>query len=162
MARLRGSRATPDYQQHPGITLGPDGKNDDASKERLMVAHGYTPVQAGELVRAPWPVDPRRYEDAVREVLDQVTKLGLDSDLDLPRDVTRDLADAVRYVYAQGWLACESRLAAPNMADAIDLALTTPAAIVEQLSGESLHRWTIRAVQNIVAHGATSERKTAV
>jgi hypothetical protein len=82
----------------------------------------------------------------------------LDSGLDLPRDVSRDLADAVRYVYAQGWLACEARLASPNMADAIDLAITTPAAVVERRPGQSDHGWTIHAVQQTVAHGVKSEQ----
>lgn len=98
--------------------------------------------------------DPRPYSDAVYEAFDQCVKLGLDVD---PK-ADYDVSDLIRYVYAQGWLACETRLASPNMADQIDLAITTPAAVVDRRPGESDHGWTIHAIQQTVAFGVKSEQ----
>jgi hypothetical protein len=97
--------------------------------------------------------DPRPYSDAVYEAFDQCIKLGLDAD---PK-TEYDAADLVRYAYAQGWLACELRLASPNMADQIDAAIRTPSAVVEKLPGESINRQVIRAIQHVVAYGVKSE-----
>lgn len=97
--------------------------------------------------------DPRPYTDAVHEAFDQCTKLGLD----VNPDGEYDAADLIRYAYAQGYLACEKRLASPNMADQIDAAIRTPEAVVEKLPGESVNRQVIRAIQHTVAYGVKSE-----
>jgi len=139
MARLRGPRLTPGER----VALSLARSNADAT------IAAYAPDEEVN--------DPRPYGDALTEAFDQCVKLGLDPD---PRP-EYDAADLIRYAYSQGWLACESRLAAPNTADAIDLAITTPAAVVEQNVGESGHRWTIRAIQHAVAYGVTSEREAS-
>lgn len=97
--------------------------------------------------------DPRPYGDAIYEGLDQCVKLGLDPD---PR-LEYDAADLIRFAYKEGWLACEARLASPNMADQIDAAIRTPSAVVEKLPGESVNRQVIRAIQHTVAYGVKSE-----
>lgn len=133
MARLRGPRV-------PADPLPVHGPNLEQAEAR------------DEVVPGP---RPRSYQDAMYEALDQVHKLGLDADLAMPSPAQRDPSDVVRYVYAQGWLACESRLASPDLADLIYQAITNPASIIEVGDRGTSHQ--VRAVQQIVTYGVKSE-----
>lgn len=92
------------------------------------------------------------YEDAREEVLTAVRNLGLLFGRHHD-DADRPIGDLVTAAYRGGWNSCEARLTSPDMADAICTALETPAAVLEQLSGESTHHWQVRAVQQVVAYG---------
>lgn len=146
MARLRGARAD-------ATPLPVPGPNIEGALAAAEVAFdtGHVPAWA-----RPIPHLPLAYTDAMQEARQMCRNLGLDIGAGSEASLY-DLGSLIRYVYAQGWLACETRLASPNMADAIDLAITTPAAIVEQNAGESIHRWTIRAIQQAVAHDTRAE-----
>jgi hypothetical protein len=67
---------------------------------------------------------------------------------------TAGIADFIRLAYAQGWSACERRLDAPDMADGIYQAIHDPESILpRQNVSETVARWTVRAVQQVVAYG---------
>lgn len=85
--------------------------------------------------------------DAIAEAMRVAEGLGLDLHGPL------EPGDLIRFVYAQGWQAAEKRMLAPDLADRIDLALRTPAAVLEQRTDESLTQWQVRAIQQIVAAG---------
>lgn len=110
------------------------------------------PERPGQL-RSVQPIVPetQEYVDARTEAATLCRNLGL--------DVTNEhwdaasVGDFVRLAYAQGWKACESRLAAPDTADAIAHALNDPASIVERNPADTEHRLTVRAVQQAVAYG---------
>lgn len=102
--------------------------------------------------RAPATAAPS-YEDAREEVVTAVRNLGLLFGRLPPPAADRPIGDLVTAAYRGGWNACEARLISPDMADAICTALETPAAVLEQLAGESTHHWQVRAVQQVVAYG---------
>lgn len=92
------------------------------------------------------------YEDARVEAHTACRRLGLlfgraveDRDL--------SVGDMVTKAYVGGWEACESRLASPDMADAICQALELPSSVLERRPGESDHQLQVRAVQQVVAYG---------
>lgn len=101
-------------------------------------------------VAVPEPVPS--YEDARAEAHTASRRLGLlfgrpveDRDL--------SVGDMVTKAYVGGWEACESRMAAPDMADAIAQAIELPASVLERRPGESDRQFTVRAVQQVVAYG---------
>lgn len=55
--------------------------------------------------------------------------------------------------YDDGWRACESRLASPDMADAIANAIDLPQSVVERRQGESDRQLQVRAIQQVIAYG---------
>lgn len=95
----------------------------------------------------PTPLPPTAYEEAH----DTCIKLGVD--LDMQHAETLSVADFVRLAYAEGWRACESRLASRDVADGIAQALELPESILERKCGESDHGWKVRAVQQVVSYG---------
>lgn len=64
-----------------------------------------------------------------------------------------EIGDMVRTAYAGGFGACESRMASPEIADAIAQALEVPETVLERRSGESDRQFKVRAVQQVVAYG---------
>lgn len=129
VARLRGPRAP---RRVPAITV-------DA-----------------ELVRLPQAFlvdDVRPYADAITEAFDQCKRFGMD--LEPNPDPDYDASSLVRHTYGAGWLACESRLASPDMADLIYRAIKDPSSVIEPGSGDIQHQ--VRAVQQIVTYGVKSE-----
>lgn len=129
MDRFRATRATPG--ERVKAILGPPPDLSSAAGPH------WSPVSVRQL----------GYVDAVTESGRVCEGLGLEPLAPM------DAADMTRFVFAGGWQACEKRLAAPDMADAISTALQTPAAVVEQQAGESVHHWQVRAVQQAVAYG---------
>lgn len=86
------------------------------------------------------------------EVVQAVRRLGLLFGRH-PDDAELPLGDFVVAAYRGGWQACEGRMDSPDMADAIATALETPSDVLEQLPNESLERWKVRAVRQVVAYG---------
>lgn len=70
-----------------------------------------------------------------------------------PQDGEAPIGDLVVAAYRGGWQACETRLDSPEMSDAISTALATPELVLERLANESMHRWQVRAVRQVVAYG---------
>lgn len=77
--------------------------------------------------------------------------LGLD--VDNEHWETAGVDDFIRLAYAEGWKACEFRLASPNMADDIAQAIGDPGSILARETDESIPHWSVRAVQHAVAYG---------
>jgi len=100
-------------------------------------------------------VEPADYVDARTEARALCRTLGMD--VENERWDQAGIGDFIRLAYAQGWIANELRLASIDTSDAIDKAINTPGSVVEQLPGESLNRWTIRAVKQAVAYGVSKE-----
>lgn len=100
----------------------------------------------------PPPAGAPTYAEARAEVIAAIRNLGLLFGSH-PDDADRSISDLVTAVYSGGWNACESRLDSPDVADAICTALETPAAVLEQNAGESMHHWQVRAVQQVIAYG---------
>lgn len=100
-------------------------------------------------------VETQGYVDARSEALALCRNLGLPVDNEHWEQA--GIGDFIRLAYAQGWIANELRLASIDSSDAIDKAINTPGSIVEQLPGESLNRWTVRAVKQAVAYGVSKE-----
>lgn len=68
------------------------------------------------------------------------------------------IADFIRLAFDAGTKANQSRLASPDMADAIYTALKTPAAVLpREPSHEDIEHWTVRAIQQAVAYGVPKE-----
>lgn len=88
------------------------------------------------------------HADAIAEALRVMRRLGLEPHGPL------DAGDLVRFVYAQGWLACEARLASADMADAIDDALNHPGHVTDKTSTDTINTWTVRALQQTVIREA--------
>ncbi|WBQ03002.1 hypothetical protein [Kribbella sp. CA-293567] len=86
--------------------------------------------------------------DALTEAMDVLRRLGLE-----PRGPL-EIGDLVRFVYAQGWQACESVLASADTADAIDDALNHPSHVTDKTSDDSINTWTVRALQQTVVRMA--------
>lgn len=95
------------------------------------------------------------YVDARTEARALCRTLGMD--VENERWDQADIGDFIRLAFAQGWIANELRLASIDSSDAIDKAINTPGSVVEQLPGESLNRWTVRAVKQAVAYGVPKE-----
>lgn len=114
-----------------------------------------TPAEA-ELVWVPRAPETPAYVDARTEARTLCRNLGMD--VDNEHWDGAEIGDFIRLAYAQGWQACESRLASPDMADAIAQALNTPASILERKAGEPDLAWTVRTVQLVVAHGVPKDR----
>jgi hypothetical protein len=93
--------------------------------------------------------------DAIAEAGRVMRRLGLEPSGPL------DIGDLVRFVYAQGWLACEAGLASPDMADAIHEALNHPGKVTDKTSADSINSWTVRALQQAVVRKAGQPVKTA-
>lgn len=148
MARMFGPRAAAE----PLPIHGPNLEQAEAAGRAARATGG--PIPAWALGGHPAPAPPpRSYQDAMYEALDQVHKLGLDGDLAMPSPAQRDPSDVVRYVYGQGWLACETRLACPEMADLIADAIARPADVTPAIPGDRGITHQVRAVQQIVAYG---------
>lgn len=97
--------------------------------------------------------EPARYVDARAEALDVLARLGAEPPLD---QVYPNVADLVRQAYALGWAACEKRLASPDTADAIAVAIETPQRICADpgyITGTSALRWQVTAVQQAAVYG---------
>lgn len=92
------------------------------------------------------------YTDAVAEALKVCEGLGIKVLAPL------GAGDLTRFVYSQGWLACEGQRwrinpASTDMADLIHQALNSPDTITEKVVGESVTHHLVRAVQQIVTYG---------
>jgi hypothetical protein len=99
------------------------------------------------------PAETPEYAEARTEAAAICRGLGLD--VTNERWDTAAVADFIRLAYAQGWAACEARLAAPDMADLIFQAIHNPETILARSNVcEPVTRWTVRAVQQVVAYGA--------
>lgn len=71
------------------------------------------------------------------------------------------IADFIRLAFDAGTRANQSRLASPDMADAIYTALKSPAAVLpRELSHEDIDHWTVRAIQQAVAYGVPQDLQT--
>lgn len=104
--------------------------------------------------RAP---ETPEYVDARVEARDLCVNLGLDV-----RNAHWDgasVADFLRLAYAQGWKACEARIASPDMADAIALAIASPELVIDPLFlGQKPEAHVVRAVQQAVTYGVPKDR----
>lgn len=96
-------------------------------------------------------IEPAEYVDARTEARNLCRNLGLD--VENEHWSKAEIGDFIRLAYAQGWVGCETRLASPDMADDIAQAISDPGSILQRTSSESVPRWTVRAVQQVVAHG---------
>lgn len=92
------------------------------------------------------------YEDGRAEAHTACRRMGLLFGRPVD-DHVMSIGDMVRTAYVGGWEACESRLASPDLADAIAQALTTPATVLERGPGESDQQHQVRAIQQVVAYG---------
>lgn len=137
LARLRGSRAVPTV----GVSLINASTASLPVDQREVFVPGLFPPIATERDLG--------YTDAVAEALKVCERLGIEVLAPL------GAGDLVRHVYGQGWLACEARLASPDMADLIYRAINTPAEIIEVGDRSTSHQ--VRAVQQIVTYGVKSE-----
>lgn len=100
--------------------------------------------------------EPAEYVDARTEAAALCRQLGLD--VANEHWDTAGIGDFIRLAYAGGSKACESRLASPDTADSIYLAITSPGALVErEYANENPTTWTVRAVQQAVAYGVPAE-----
>jgi hypothetical protein len=101
----------------------------------------------------PTPVpEPVEYVDARTEARNLCRNLGLD--VDNQHWDSASVGDFIRYAYAQGWKACESRLSSPDIAEAIAVAIEHPDTVVDPLfSNESVVAHKVRAVQRAAVHG---------
>lgn len=86
--------------------------------------------------------------DVIAEAMKVMQSLGIE-----PRGPL-NAGDLVRLVYAQGWLACEARLASPDMADVIDAALNHPGRVTDRSSTDTINSWTVRALQQTIVRGS--------
>lgn len=141
LARLRGPRTQ--GEQIPPLF--------DSTSEALV---------AGEFIPGPFPpiATDRElgYTDAVAEALKVCEGLGITVLAPL------GAGDLTRFVYSQGWLACEDQRwhinpASTDMADLIHHALNSPGTITEKVVGESTNHHLVRAVQQVVTYGVKSE-----
>lgn len=109
------------------------------------------PIDQNQLV-ALVEIEPAEYVDARTEARNLCRNLGLD--VENEHWDKAGIGDFIRLAYAQGWVACETRLAASDMADDIAQALSDPGSVLERINvSESVPRWSVRAVQQVVAHG---------
>lgn len=160
MARLRGPRATP-------------GDRVDAALARRCSLDGCADTRPhyhrgdDELVRLPHDreafipgafrvITQTSYRDALLEAEQMCRNLGLDVSPGSEASLV-DVGGLVRFVYGEGWLACESRLASPDMADLIHQAINWPGTITDKRIAESDNQHRVRAVQQVVAYGVKSE-----
>lgn len=109
------------------------------------------PVEQRPLI-ALVEIEPAEYVDARTEARNLCRNLGLD--VENEHWDKASIGDFVRLAYAQGYVACETRLASPDIADVIAQALDDPGSVLERTStSESVPRWSVRAVQQVVAYG---------
>lgn len=94
---------------------------------------------------------PPTHGRAWHELHDMCHKLGVDLDHEHIEALT--VQDFMRLAYAGGFKACESRLASRDVADGIAQAIDDPGSIVERDGSEPVPRWSVRAVQQVVAYG---------
>jgi hypothetical protein len=98
--------------------------------------------------------ETQEYADARVEARDLCRNLGLDVDNEHWDKAA--VADFIRLAYAQGYVACEKRLASPDVADAIALAIEHPERICTDpgyITGTSALRWQVIAVQQAAVYG---------
>lgn len=153
LARLRGTR----------VEGGPIPPLFDSTRQPLVAGGEFQPAPAAsleEFIPGPFPpIATNRelgYTDAVAEALKVCEGLGIKVLAPL------GAGDLTRFVYSQGWLACEGRRwrinpASTDMADLIHQALNSPGTITEKVVGESTNHHLVRAVQQVVTYGVKSE-----
>lgn len=109
------------------------------------------PIDQNQLV-ALVEIEPAEYVDARTEARNLCRNLGLD--VENEHWDKAGIGDFIRLAYAQGYVACETRLASPDIADVIAQALDDPGSVLERTNtSESVPRWSVRAVQQAIAYG---------
>lgn len=131
---------------------------------RLIAGSGFIPFRrasGGEIPPTPTEpriavalveIEPAEYVDARTEARNLCRNLGLD--VENEHWDKASIGDFVRLAYAQGYVACETRLASADVADVIAQAIDDPGSVLERTNtSESVPRWSVRAVQQVVAYG---------
>lgn len=124
--------------------------------ERFLTVSG----SSARLLRnkQPKPVpETQEYIDARTEARTLCRNLGLD--VDNEHWDGSSVSDFIRLAYAQGYVACESRIGSPDMADAIALAIESPELVIEPLFlGQKPQAHVVRAVQQAVTYGVPKSK----
>lgn len=113
-------------------------------------------------IAAPYtpPPETQEYVDARTEARRLCRNLGLD--VSNEHWDGAEVGDFVRLAYAGGFKACESRIGSPDMADALAVAIGTPAAIVDRDTHAGMVAHIVKAVQRVLVYGVPNDKKAAV
>jgi hypothetical protein len=109
-------------------------------------------------IAAPYtpPREPQEYIDARTEARRLCSNLGLD--VTNQHWDTAGIGDFVRLAYAGGFQACEFRIGSADMADALAVAVGTPAAVVDRDTRAGMVAHIVCAVQRVLVYGVPTDK----